>query len=43
MKDRLAKLIPAGSIVLGITTLFSYFLGLVRDHYFAQIFGLREP
>lgn len=39
MKQKLAKLIPAGSIVLGTTTLISYLLGLVRDHYFAQIFG----
>lgn len=39
MKKQLAKLIPAGSIVLGITVLISYFLGLVRDHYFAQVFG----
>lgn len=39
MRKRLAKLIPAGSIVLGLTTLFSYFLGLVRDHYFALTFG----
>jgi putative peptidoglycan lipid II flippase len=39
MKQRLAKLIPAGSLVLGITTLISYGLGLVRDHYFAQVFG----
>ena len=39
MKQRLAKLIPAGSVVLGVTTLASYLLGLVRDHYFAHIFG----
>lgn len=39
MKRQLAKLIPAGSVILGITTLISYSLGLVRDHYFAQIFG----
>ncbi len=39
MKLQLAKLIPAGSVVLGVTTLISYFLGLIRDHYFAQIFG----
>lgn len=39
MKQRLAKLIPAGSAVLGITTLISYFLGLIRDRYFAQVFG----
>ena len=39
MKQRLTKLIPAGSAVLGITILISYLLGLVRDHYFAQIFG----
>lgn len=39
MKQRLIKLIPAGSVILGITTLISYLLGLVRDHYFAQIFG----
>ncbi|MCX6794864.1 MAG: MATE family efflux transporter [Candidatus Falkowbacteria bacterium] len=39
MKQRLAKLIPAGSLVLGITILISYLLGLVRDHYFAQVFG----
>jgi len=39
MKERLAKLIPAGSVILGVTTLASYILGLVRDHYFAQVFG----
>ena len=39
MKLRLAKLITAGSVVLGITVLISYLLGLVRDHYFAKVFG----
>jgi putative peptidoglycan lipid II flippase len=39
MKIRFAKIIPAGSVVLGITTLLSYVLGLVRDHYFARVFG----
>jgi putative peptidoglycan lipid II flippase len=36
---RLWKIIPAGSIVLTITTFFSYGLGLVRDRTFAQVFG----
>jgi putative peptidoglycan lipid II flippase len=33
------RLIPAGSIVLGITTLASYGVGLLRDRIFAQTFG----
>ncbi len=32
-------IIPAGSVVLGVVTLFSYVLGLVRDRFFAQTFG----
>jgi putative peptidoglycan lipid II flippase len=36
---RLWKIIPAGSIVLAVTTLASYALGLVRDHTFARVFG----
>ena len=35
----LAKFIPAGSAVLGLTTLASYVLGLFRDRVFAQTFG----
>src|SRR3989338_9817909 len=33
------KLIPAGSIVLGLTTFASYGVGLLRDRIFAQTFG----
>lgn len=33
------KIIPAGSITLGLTTLASYVLGLLRDRVFAQTFG----
>src|SRR5579885_3043627 len=40
---RLLKIIPAGSVVLGITTLLSYALGLARDHTFAQVFGATRP
>lgn len=36
---RLLNFIPAGSAVLVITTFLSYALGLVRDHYFANVFG----
>lgn len=36
---RLLKFIPAGSIILGITTLASYGAGLLRDRIFAQTFG----
>ena len=36
---RLIKFIPAGSVVLGITTLASYGMGLLRDRIFAQTFG----
>ena len=36
---RLLNLIPAGSIVLGITTFASYGVGLLRDRIFAQTFG----
>jgi len=35
----LTGLIPAGSIILGGTTLASYVLGLLRDRTFAQTFG----
>lgn len=37
--NKLFKLIPAGSITLGLTTLASYALGLLRDRVFAQTFG----
>lgn len=33
------NIIPAGSLVLGVTTLASYILGLFRDRFFAQTFG----
>ena len=33
------RLIPAGSIILGVTTLASYGAGLLRDRIFAQTFG----
>ena len=33
------KLIPAGSVTLGLTTLASYIVGLFRDRLFAQTFG----
>src|SRR3990167_9644014 len=36
---KLMRLIPAGSMVLGLTTLASYVLGLFRDRVFAQTFG----
>ncbi|MCF7845862.1 MAG: polysaccharide biosynthesis C-terminal domain-containing protein [Candidatus Peribacteraceae bacterium] len=39
MKKFLSKIIPKGSVILMITTFLSYFLGLVRDHFFAQNFG----
>src|SRR3990167_2926928 len=35
----LLRFIPAGSAVLGITTLASYGMGLLRDRIFAQTFG----
>src|SRR3989344_587969 len=38
MKEIL-RFIPAGSAVLGITTLASYGMGLLRDRIFAQTFG----
>lgn len=37
--NKLIKLIPAGSATLGLTTLASYILGLLRDRAFAQTFG----
>lgn len=37
--NRLFKFIPAGSIILGITTFASYGMGLLRDRIFAQTFG----
>lgn len=37
--NRLLKIIPAGSMVLGLTTLASYILGMLRDRTFAQTFG----
>lgn len=36
---RFLKFIPAGSVVLGLTTLGSYGMGLLRDRIFAQTFG----
>src|SRR3989338_6811681 len=39
MVSKLLKIIPAGSMVLGLTTLASYVLGLFRDRVFAQTFG----
>lgn len=36
---RFLRFIPAGSIVLGTTTLASYGAGLLRDRIFAQTFG----
>jgi putative peptidoglycan lipid II flippase len=37
--QRLLNIIPKGSIVLAVTALASYLLGLLRDHFFAQTFG----
>lgn len=37
--QKLLRFIPAGSIILGVTTLASYGMGLLRDRIFAQIFG----
>ncbi|MBI3420597.1 MAG: murein biosynthesis integral membrane protein MurJ [Candidatus Sungbacteria bacterium] len=39
MKAWLKKILPRGSIVLGLTTLGSYVVGLVRDRMFAQTLG----
>ncbi len=39
---KLLKLIPAGSAVLGLTTLASYILGLLRDRSFAHVFGASQ-
>lgn len=39
MMSSLFKLIPSGSIVLAVTTLISYALGIIRDRMFAQTFG----
>jgi len=36
---KILKLAPSGSIILGLTTLISYILGLLRDRIFAQTFG----
>lgn len=36
---RILNIIPKGSAVLSITSLFSYALGLARDRFFAQTFG----
>lgn len=36
---RLSNIIPKGSIVLSVMSLFSYVLGLLRDRFFAQTFG----
>lgn len=37
--SKLIRLIPAGSVTLGLTTLISYILGLFRDRTFAQVLG----
>jgi putative peptidoglycan lipid II flippase len=37
--NKLLKIIPAGSTVLGITSLASYVLGMLRDRTFAQTLG----
>src|SRR3989344_1971176 len=37
--QKLLRLIPAGSLTLGLTTLASFVLGLLRDRTFAQTFG----
>src|SRR3989344_6778470 len=37
--QKLLRLIPAGSLTLGLTTLASFVLGLIRDRTFAQTFG----
>lgn len=39
MKSLVARFVPRGSVVLAITTLGSYVLGLLRDRIFAQSFG----
>lgn len=39
MMSSLFKLIPSGSVVLAVTTLISYALGIIRDRMFAQTFG----
>ena len=36
---KLIRLIPVGSLTLGLTTLTSYAFGLLRDRVFAQTFG----
>lgn len=36
---RFLKFIPAGSVVLGVTTFASYGMGLLRDRIFARTFG----
>lgn len=39
---RIHKLIPAGSLTLGLTTLASYMIGLLRDRTFARTFGASD-
>ena len=39
MKVWLKKILPRGSVILGLTTLGSYGVGLVRDRMFAQTLG----
>lgn len=39
MHERLTKFVPQGSVVLAVTTLGSYILGLLRDRTFAHTFG----
>jgi putative peptidoglycan lipid II flippase len=36
---RIWKIIPRGSVVLSVTSLVSYILGLLRDRFFATTFG----
>jgi putative peptidoglycan lipid II flippase len=40
MRYLLTRFVPAGSVILAITTFSSYGLGLLRDRIFAQTFGL---
>lgn len=42
MMKKLIKFIPVGSATLGLTTLASYILGLLRDRTFAQTFGASQ-
>jgi len=40
MHRYVSKIVPFGSLVLMITTLGSYVMGLLRDRIFAQTYGL---